>query len=167
MGRSGRWVSRSVLVGVGATATMDLGGEVIRRTVGTPPLDYALVGRWLGHMPEGTFTHDDIGAATRVPGEREIGMVAHYGIGVGFAGLLMMCHPEWADRPTLTPALALGLGSTLAPFALMQPAFGLGFAASKTPHPTLARLRSLRAHAIYGLGLYLSGRALARVRNHR
>jgi len=42
----------------------------------------------------------------------------------------------------------------------MQPAFGLGVAAAKTPDPTTARLRSLRTHATYGLGLYLTGRAL-------
>jgi hypothetical protein len=42
----------------------------------------------------------------------------------------------------------------------MQPAFGLGVAAAKTPDPTAARLRSLRTHATYGLGLYLTGRAL-------
>lgn len=61
--------------------------------------------------------------------------------------------------------MATGLGSTLASFVVMQPAFGIGVAASKTPNPTVARLRSLRAHAIYGLGLYLSGRALARWRD--
>lgn len=55
-----------------------------------------------------------------------------------------------------------GLGSTAAPFFLMQPAFGLGVAASKTPNPTVARFRSLRAHAVYGLGLYLTGQALTR-----
>jgi len=39
-----------------------------------------------------------------------------------------------------------------------------GLAASKTPDPTVARLRSLRAHAIYGAGLYLTGQALNRLR---
>jgi hypothetical protein len=161
-----RWrsVSAATLVGLGATATMDLGCEAIRRATGVPPLDYALVGRWIGHMPRGQFTHDSIGAAAPVPEEKKLGLLAHYSIGIAFAGLLLTCHPRWAQRPTLGPAIATGLGSTVAPFALMQPAFGMGLAASKTPDPTVARLRSLRAHAIYGLGLYLSGQALARSR---
>lgn len=159
-----RWVSRSALVGIGATATMDLGGEAIRRATGVPPLDYRLVGRWIGHMPRGRFAHESIAAAPPVLGEHKLGLVAHYAIGIGFAGLLLTCHPGWADRPTLGPAMATGLASTIAPFMLMQPAFGMGLAASKTPHPTVARLRSLRAHAIYGVGLYLSGRALDRLR---
>lgn len=78
--------------------------------------------------------------------------------------LLVAGRSGWADRPTLAPAMATGLGSTVASFALMQPAFGMGVAASKTPDPTVARLRSIRAHAIYGLGLYVSGHALARLR---
>jgi Protein of unknown function (DUF2938) len=52
--------------------------------------------------------------------------------------------PGWAERPTLGPAMAVGLGSTAAPWPVMQPAFGLGVAAAKSPP---ARLRSLRTHA--------------------
>lgn len=161
---STRWKSalEATLVGLGATATMDLGGEAIRRVTGVPPLDYRLLGRWIGHMPRGQFRHDSIHAAAPVPDEKTLGLVAHYSIGITFAGLLLACRPRWAKRPTLGPAMATGLGSTVAPFILMQPAFGMGLAASKTPNPTVARLRSMRAHAIYGLGLYLSARALPR-----
>lgn len=161
-----RWrrrVSQAALIGVGATATMDLGAEIIRRATGVAPLDYALLARWLGHMPQGRFRHDSIAAAAPVRGEKALGLITHYGIGVGFAGLLLSVHSTWGERPTLLPAIATGVGTTAAPFFLMQPAFGLGVAAAKTPHPTLVRLRSVRAHAIYGLGLYLSARALAKI----
>jgi hypothetical protein len=43
------------------------------------------------------------------------------------------------------------------PFFIMQPSFGLGVAASRTPDPTQARLKSLATHTIFGLGLYLCG----------
>jgi hypothetical protein len=155
---------QAFLVGVGATAIMDLGAEVIRRTTGVPPLDYGLLGRWIGHMRAGRFAHDAIVSAEPVPNEKPIGLAAHYSIGVALAGLLLVCNPRWAERPTLGPALATGVGSTVAPWLIMQPAFGMGLAASKTPNPTLARLRSLRGHAIYGFGLYVTARALARVR---
>lgn len=164
MGKWRRRVTQAALIGVGATATMDLGSEIVRRATGVAPLDYALVARWLGHMPRGEFRHNDISAASPVPGEKAIGLAAHYGTGVGFAGLLLAVHPTWGERPTLLPAMAAGIGTTAAPFLLMQPAFGLGVAAAKTPQPTVVRLRGLRAHAIYGFGLYLSAHALARVR---
>lgn len=154
-------VGQSLLVGVLATATMDIGGDVIRRITGVAPLDYALVGRWVGHMRHGRFGHESIGDADPVPGERAIGLIAHYGVGTAFAGLLLTLSPRWSSRPTLGPALSVGLASTAAPFLVMQPAFGLGLAASQTPHPWLARFRSVRAHAVYGLGLYLGGRAVA------
>ena len=38
----------------------------------------------------------------------------------------------------------------------MQPAYGLGIAASKTTRPIAARLKSLMSHGIFGLGLYMS-----------
>ncbi|WP_447725801.1 DUF2938 family protein [Sphingomonas koreensis] len=49
------------------------------------------------------------------------------------------------------------IGSVAAPFLLMQPPMGAGFAGSRTPHPAAARLHSLVTHAIFGLGLYAAG----------
>lgn len=154
---------RSAAIGIGATAIMDLGGEAVRRLTGVKPLDYRLLGRWIGHMPNGTLSHENIRATEPVPHEREIGWAAHYSIGTAFAGALVATRPDWANRPTLLPALLTGITTTAAPWFIMQPALGMGVAASKTPEPAVARLRSLRTHAIYGLGLYLAGQAVARV----
>jgi hypothetical protein len=38
----------------------------------------------------------------------------------------------------------------------MQPSFGLGMAAARTPKPAQARLKSLVTHAVFGVGLYVS-----------
>ena len=62
---------------------------------------------------------------------------------------------DWLARPTLLPALLFGMVSVLVPYLIMQPSFGLGIAASRTPNPTQARLRSLVAHATFGAGLYV------------
>jgi hypothetical protein len=51
--------------------------------------------------------------------------------------------------------LAFGAATTLVPYLVMQPSFGLGFAASKTPNPNQARLKSLMTHTVFGVGLYL------------
>ena len=63
--------------------------------------------------------------------------------------------PDWLQHPTLIPAIIFGVVTVLAPFFIMQPSFGLGFAASKTPNPTQARLRSLMNHTAFGVGLFL------------
>ena len=89
-------------------------------------------------------------------------MIAHYAVGVVYAlSLLAIVSPSWFARPTFTPALLFGLVSVVVPFLVMQPAFGLGVAASRTPHPTQARLKSLMAHTAFGVGLYLCAVALS------
>ena len=154
---------RAVLIGIGATILMDVWALIVRRALGTASLDYALVGRWLGHMPAGQFTHASIAAVPRVRGERVIGWSAHYAIGVLFAGaLLAACSLDWARQPSVGPAVAFGMLTVAAPFFIMQPGLGFGIAASKTPKPNVARVRSLVTHTIFGFGLYLSAWLLTR-----
>jgi hypothetical protein len=155
-------VIRAVFIGIAATALIDLWALILRRTFGVASLDYALVGRWLGHMPAGRLTHASIAAAPRIRGERLIGWAAHYAIGVLFAAMLLAaCGVEWTRQPSLGPAVAFGILTVVAPFLVMQPGMGLGIAASKTPKPNVARLRSLVTHTIFGFGLYASALVLA------
>jgi hypothetical protein len=44
----------------------------------------------------------------------------------------------------------------VAQFFIMQPGMGAGIAASKTPSPAQARLRSIINHTVFGFGLYIS-----------
>ena len=139
-------VLRMVLVGLGATLIMDLSALIQARVFGSASLDYRLVGRWLGHMPKGQFRHASIGWGF------------HYVTGVVFAMVLLAFQGQaWLCSPSLMPALLTGLISVLAPFCIMQPAFGFGFAASKTPTPNRARRRSLLAHLTFGAGLFVAG----------
>jgi len=148
----------AALTGIGATAIIDAWSLVRRRLFGTPLPSYALVGRWLAHMLRGRFRHPSIARAAPVRGELAAGWAAHYLTGIVFAGaLLAVAGPTWLQRPTLAPALAVGLGTVLAPFLLMQPGMGAGVAARRTPRPGAARLQSIATHAIFGLGLYAAG----------
>lgn len=151
----------AAVVGVGATAAMDLWGIARKRLFGIPAPNYAMVGRWLLHMPRGRFVHPSIGASEPVSGERAFGWVAHYVVGIAFAGLLLcFWGVDWVHRPTLYPALVIGLGSVAAPLLLMQPGMGAGLASRRLPRPNAARLQSLLTHLVFGLGLYGSGRLL-------
>lgn len=155
-------LANAMAIGIGATAFMDLAALVRRQLFGTPSANYALVGRWLAYMPRGRFIHRPIAASPSLRGEGVIGWVAHYGIGIIFAGvLLIVAGKEWASHPTILPALAVGIGSVAAPFLLMQPGMGLGIAARRTPHPDAARRRSLVTHLLFGIGLYGAGAAMS------
>ncbi|HEX6997430.1 MAG TPA: DUF2938 domain-containing protein [Gammaproteobacteria bacterium] len=162
MGTMTEYLVCAVLLGAGATAAMDLWSVVRKRLLGIPALDYGLVGRWLGHLPRGRFRHERIAASPPIHGERFIGWTAHYLTGIAFAAVLLaLWGLDWARRPTLAPALIVGIGSVLAPFFILQPGMGAGVAASRTPRPAAARLQSLVTHAVFGLGLYAAGRLVA------
>lgn len=150
----------TALVGIGATALLDLWALARHRLDRAPLPDYGLVGRWFAYMPRGRLRHAAIAATPAVRGERVVGWTAHYLIGMAFAALLLAACPGWLQRPTLLPALILGVGTVAAPFLLMQPGMGAGFFASRTPRPGAARRRSLLTHAVFGVALYAAGWAV-------
>ena len=151
-----RDVLSAILIGIGASALMDLWNLFLRKAFGIRSLDYCLLGRWIRHMPQGVFRHASIAAATPMPRECVLGWVAHYAIGAGLSvSLVFVVSRTWLLEPTFLPALMWGLGSVIFPMFVMQPALGLGFAASKTPNPTMARLKSLATHTVFGIGLYV------------
>jgi len=148
----------AILMGLGATLTFDLWGLFLKQAFNITPSNICLVGRWIRYMPAGTFRHSNIGSTPPKSTECMIGWIAHYTIGITFASIFVaVAGSSWLQHPTLIPAIIFGVVTVLAPFFIMQPSFGLGFAASKTPNPTQARLRSLMNHAAFGVGLYLFG----------
>ena len=151
----------TLLTGFGATAATDAWALVRRRWLAVPRPDYGLVGRWLGHMRHGRFHHVRIADSQPIRGEAALGWTAHYLTGVAFAALLpALWGPGWFHRPTVLPAVLVGVATVLAPFLLMQPGMGAGIAASRTPNPAKARMHSLLMHLVFGLGLYASACAL-------
>jgi len=115
-----------------------------------------MLGRWIGHFRYGQFIHKDITKASSISNERLIGWMAHYLIGIIFAGVLIFIYGiSWIKEPSLFPAIFIGIVTIIAPFFLMQPCLGFGIAASKTPNPIFSRVLSFAAHTAYGIGLYL------------
>jgi len=154
-------IARSLVIGAGATLVMDAWAALLRR-FGIPSLDFALLGRWVGHLPRGRFLHQRIASAEPVPGERALGWATHYAIGISIAGLLLATFGlEWAHAPTLGPALLIGVVTVAAPLLVLQPALGAGIASRKTPRPLFNSMKSLATHTVFGLGLYLAARVTA------
>ena len=146
----------SIFIGLGATLTFDLWAQFLKITFKISPSNICLVGRWLRYMPEGIFRHINIISSKPKSAECIVGWIAHYIFGITFAiAFVALVGSNWLQQPTLIPAIVYGIVTVLAPFYIMQPSFGFGFAASKTPNPTQARIRSLMNHTAFGLGLYL------------
>ena len=150
------FAARSVLVGAGATVTMDVWAAILRR-FGIPSLDFAWLGRWLGHLLQGRYSHASIASAAPIRAERAIGWFAHYTIGISFAALLLATFGlQWGRSPTLLPALFVGAITVLAPWLILQPALGAGIASSKTTRPFFNSMKSLVTHIVFGVGLFLA-----------
>lgn len=149
-------VVRTVLIGCGATAVMDSWLLLLQR-LGMSSLNFAMIGRWVGHWRRGVFSHPAIAKAAPIRGELALGWLVHYATGVAFAALLVaVAGLGWTRAPSLLPALAVGVATVGAPWLVMQPAMGAGVAASRTPTPSRNRARSLANHTVFGLGLYLA-----------
>jgi hypothetical protein len=155
---------RTALIGVGATAALDLWAQFSTRVFGVPAPNWGLVGRWIGYLPRGRFAHENIAWAAPIRGELMTGWCAHYAIGIFYAALLLAIWGlDWGRHPTPLPALIVSLVGLVAPFLIMQPGMGAGIAASKTPNPNAARLRSIVTHSVFGIGLYVSALLSARL----
>jgi hypothetical protein len=145
----------AIFIGLGATLTFDLWGQFLKHAFGIAPSNICLVGRWLRYMPSGRFRHSTIVTAPSKSAECTVGWIAHYMIGTTFAIAFVAWEGgSWLQHPTFIPAIVFGVTTVLAPLAIMQPMFGFGFAASKTPHPAQARFRSVMNHAAFGAGIY-------------
>lgn len=151
----------AMLIGIGATAVMDA-WLLLLKHLGVPTLNFAFIGRWVGHLLRGQFAHAAIAKAAPIRGELAWGWLTHYAVGMAFATVLVGIQgADWVRSPTLPPALAVGVCTVAAPLLVMQPAMGSGFAASRTPTPLKNCLRSLANHTVFGFGLYLSALAIA------
>jgi energy-converting hydrogenase Eha subunit B len=156
-------LGRIALVGIGATVVMDLWLALLRR-LGVPTLDFALLGRWAGHLAGGRFRHDGIAKSPRIRNEVALGWLVHYAVGIAFAGLLAaIVGMAWLQSPTVLPALAIGAATVAAPLFVMQPSMGAGIASSRTAAPLTNCLRSLANHTVFGAGLYVAAVTIQQV----
>jgi len=155
-------ITQMVLIGIGATVIMDLWLMLLQR-LGVPTLNFAFIGRWIGHLFYGQWSHVAIARAAPIRGELAVGWITHYAVGIAFAALLVLVTGlSWIASPTPLPAVLVGMCTVIVPLCVLQPAMGAGFASSRTPTPLKNCIRSLANHTVFGIGLYLSAETVAR-----
>lgn len=150
-------------VGAGATLITDL-WMLILKSLGMPAMNFRMLGRWVGHLARGRILHAAIAASPQIAGETVIGWVAHYAVGIVFAVLLLLLvGDDWLSAPRLVPAMLFGAATLAAPFLLMQPAMGAGFASLRTATPVRNIIKSSVTHLVFGVALFLAASLLARI----
>jgi len=153
---------RSVVIGIGATALMDVWALFLHAAIGQPLPNWGFVGRWVWHLRRGKVFHDDIAAAEPFASEMALGWVFHYAVGIAYALILVaIVGTDWLVAPRFLPAWIWGLVTVGAGWFLLAPGLGAGWALAKTPNPGKGRLLNLIAHTVFALGLYGTALVLA------
>lgn len=144
-----------LVIGAVATVVIDLWALVLK-SFGLPTANWAMIGRWLGHMPRGQFVQPHIADAGPVNGERIFGWVFHYAVGIVYGIAWLWIVRDLMQRtPGLLSAIVFSLVLIVTPWFIMQPGLGHGIAASRTPKPWLVRGLNITVHTLFGVGLYL------------
>ncbi|MEM7469534.1 MAG: DUF2938 family protein, partial [Pseudomonadota bacterium] len=160
-GRMMELLLKGAMVGCIATIVLDLWAIVAKNLLKIPPPSWPMVGRWIGHMKNGTFIHRPISNSSAITGEAVIGWGFHYAIGIAYGvAYLAILNSYFGGQVSLIAALLLAWALLVAPWCVMQPGLGAGLFARKAPKPNLMRAGSFMGHSVFGLGLYLGTKLL-------
>lgn len=148
-----------LIAGCVGTAAMDgvkyVGAKL--RLIGGVKMD--LLGRWAYGMPRGQFVYADIHDAQAVDNEVRLGWIFHYIVGavvaLGYPIMLMMLNLG-LDSDPIFYATVFGIATSVFPWFIVYPAFGVGFFGSRAPKAAKPVLTSLVSHTFYGLGIGLT-----------
>src|SRR5687768_8048626 len=88
-----------IIVGIGATASVDLWAILQRYLFSASPTSWCIVGRWVAYLPRGQFVHPNIAQMRPLKNECIVGWLTHYIIGVVFAAaFLLFVGIEWVEQ---------------------------------------------------------------------
>jgi Protein of unknown function (DUF2938) len=145
---------RSMFMGVVATALLDFWQILLNAIFGFAKPNWAMGGRWFGHVLTGHFKHESIADAPAFENELTIGWVGHYLVGILFAAATLLIGGDaWIKVPTWPLPIAVGLITVGCGWFIMQPGMGMGIAASKRPDANRIRILNIVGHIVFGIGL--------------
>jgi len=154
-GETIRLLMFGALVGVLATATMDVLGSISKRLGLTVGAKGTWVGRWYLGIARGRFLHANIADAPERPGEMRVALIGHYLIGAVLA-VAYLVGARWLGLAPgrILVALGYGLCTCVFPWFLMFPAIGFGFFGHRGPKGLRLFSTSVVNHLFYGFGLW-------------
>ncbi len=149
-------ILQTLVIGIVATATLDIWQQIYRLIFGTPITDWAVIGRWAGHIPEGQIIQPDIGKAPPIANEGILGWIVHYVVGIGYAVVyLLLMRFVIGAPPSFISALVFGAISVGVTWFFMEPILGAGVMGSKIPQQARAMVHDFTSHLSLGLGLFV------------
>jgi len=144
-----------LMIGVFATVMMDIWATFSNRVLKFPRTNWAMVGRWLGHIPKGKFFHNPVSDSPEIKYENGLGWAFHYFIGIVYATFYVaMVLRGFDGSASLITAWFFGLVTIISPWFILQPALGLGVCAIKAPKPNMVRFQNFAIHSVFGIALY-------------
>ena len=147
-----------LIVGVAATLMLDIVQQLMRLLLGWPVTNWAIIGRWAAHLPQGQFVNHSVGTLPPVKNELGLGWLVHYGVGITYGAIyLFLVYVVFGTSPSFISAMTFGLVSVAVTWFVMEPILGAGFMGSNTPRPNITRMHDLASHLGFGFGLYLGG----------
>jgi len=152
-----------LVTGILSTVALDLWVTLVEKLTGLPPTNWGMVGRWLTGIPQGRLVLDGADASAPTGGEKALGWIVHYVVGISYSVLLLLLWGmEFAHAPTVMPVVIVGVViSTLAGLMILMPGLGAGFMGSKLPNQGAVFVYVLVAHVVYAVALYGAARVIA------
>lgn len=148
-------LTQSFIIGILSTLIMDFNSLLIQNIFKIKSLNYAWLGRWLLSISDKKLIHQNIMQTPIKKYEKQLGWFLHYLIGILWVFIFLYICKQYNFDLNLKNSLIFSILTTLIPFLILQPLFGFGFFASKTPNQIMSLINSMIAHLSFGIGIYI------------
>lgn len=146
-----------LFIGIASTIFIDIYALVLKKIFKISSLDFKYVGRWFMTCIEGQIFHSNILQSPEKKGEKWVGWIMHYLIGILFvAFFIQITNVNHHIQPHFIASILFGLFTVFFPFFVMQPCFGFGIASAKLNLSYSLRVKSVMTHLFFGLAIDLS-----------
>ena len=154
-------VDTIIILGLCSTLLLDVIQYLRHRLWQHGWLDYAVLAQALWQHWQNYSRTGHVHTRLPMAWARLLGWLLHYVIGVALVWLAMQINVlRGAQTLGLPFCLMFGSATVLLPFFIMQPLLGMGIAARNTATPWSNRGKSLIAHGLFGLSVYVAAQLL-------
>jgi hypothetical protein len=143
-----------VAAGVLGTVAMDTLNHLVARTGLIVKIDPPMLGRMAAGWARGRFRYRHPEEVAPVSGEKVLGILTHYAIGLGLAVPFVVGWDLAAGAlPSPGWTIVYGIATTAASWLLVYPSLGLGACGLRSPDGGKNARSSLLNHLFFGVGM--------------